>query len=102
MRRCFELNARGMTRLHELVLARDTATLRAIFTDERNYSIEPRGRSTMVLHEMLVMVSEFHTLINHLTFSRQSFFPKVEMQDVVSNMNELLAKTGGLVNVMDT
>jgi hypothetical protein len=47
------------------------------------------------------MVSEFHTVINHLTLSKQTFFPKVEMGDIVMSMNELLANTGGLVNVMD-
>ncbi len=65
------------------------------------FAVEPAGRSALILGDILGMVTHYHVLINQLTFARQSFFPRLEMASIVRDMNESLAATGGLVNVMD-
>jgi hypothetical protein len=47
------------------------------------------------------MITQYHLLINQLTLSRQSFFPKVDMRNVAQEINRIMLSSGGMVNLID-
>ncbi len=68
--------------MHELVKRNRHVKLAKILSQQTQFDLEPRKRSAETLHGILTMVTEFHMLINHITVSKQTFFPKVNMADL--------------------
>lgn len=96
-----QLDARGRTKMHQYVQENNLFMVGQILSSQDSFCVEPSWRQAIVLSDILGMIVDYHALINQITMSKQTFFPRVEMDSIVQNINLTLAETGGLVNLLD-